>query len=466
MNNRAAQVNETSLLLGWPAIYNELTQKGDSRQFVQKLKRKHVTNLKKYSEDGHLVTFAPTGSGKGVSVIIPNLLHYSGPSIVIDPKGENFEVTAEYRRKVLNQTILLLDPFKSVPQKTLSHYNIKRSRLNPLSLSMLSDTSVDNDAQMIAEMFADGGGNSKEPFWDLCAKQLLSGILAHEMNVARMENREPSFKNVINILYDESDPVYKMAKLLDSKEKPPSSFVLKTIGSAFLSLPNETRGGVLITAQSYLSILITGNLLYYFDNSTIDLNKLKTREDYTLYIVIPPNKLQSHQVVLKMWVGVLMYTIMERTKLPKKRTLFMLDECANLGELDVLRKAVTLLRGYGLQVWMFFQDISQMKELYGGDFNTMINNCGIVQAFGISRQLSASSLSKILGRYSATELLKLDKSEQVLSIAPAQVEIYRLMKYYRDKIFENKFNVNRLITSKIRIKQGNWLRERKLNLRF
>lgn len=40
-------------------------------------------------EDGrHMITVAGSRSGKGVSMIIPNLLFYQGSMLVIDPKGE------------------------------------------------------------------------------------------------------------------------------------------------------------------------------------------------------------------------------------------------------------------------------------------------------------------------------------------------------------------------------------------
>ena len=64
-----------------------------------------------YEGDSHLMTIAPTGAGKGRSVIIPNLLNYAGPVIVVDPKGENYHVTARYRREVLGHRIVKLDPF-------------------------------------------------------------------------------------------------------------------------------------------------------------------------------------------------------------------------------------------------------------------------------------------------------------------------------------------------------------------
>src|SRR4051812_4199702 len=63
-----------------------------------------------YGGEGHLITVAPTGAGKGRSVIIPNLLSYDGPVVVTDPKGENFAVTARARRQ-MGHAVYKLDPF-------------------------------------------------------------------------------------------------------------------------------------------------------------------------------------------------------------------------------------------------------------------------------------------------------------------------------------------------------------------
>ena len=47
----------------------------------------------------------------------------------------------------------------------------------------------------------------------------------------------------------------------------------------------------------------------------------------------------------------MMNAIMRRRARTETSTLFLLDEAAQLGPLDELRQAVTLLRGYGLQTW-------------------------------------------------------------------------------------------------------------------
>ena len=62
-----------------------------------------------YDGAAHLLTMAPTRSGKGVGTIIPNLLLLDRSVICIDPKGENARVTA--RARAAKGKVWCLDPF-------------------------------------------------------------------------------------------------------------------------------------------------------------------------------------------------------------------------------------------------------------------------------------------------------------------------------------------------------------------
>jgi len=94
-----------------------------------------------HAGEGHLVTIAPTGAGKGVSCIIPALLSWDGPAIVVDPKGENHAVTAA-RRKALGQEVAVLDPFAVTDVRHLDS-------LNPLDLIDRDGASAADDAAVI-----------------------------------------------------------------------------------------------------------------------------------------------------------------------------------------------------------------------------------------------------------------------------------------------------------------------------
>ena len=117
--------------------------------------------LLRYDGDGHLVTLAPTRSGKGVSAVIPNLLDHPGSVVVTDIKGENYAVTAMRRARDLGQQVHALDPFGAAGG---------RACYNPLDVIDRQNPHAPDDAAMIADMLvapADGGGRTQgEGFWE------------------------------------------------------------------------------------------------------------------------------------------------------------------------------------------------------------------------------------------------------------------------------------------------------------
>ena len=66
---------------------------------------------------------APARSGKGVGIVIPNLLSYPDSIIVLDIKQENYNVTAGFRR-AHGQAVYLFNPFAE---------DGRTHRYNPLS---------------------------------------------------------------------------------------------------------------------------------------------------------------------------------------------------------------------------------------------------------------------------------------------------------------------------------------------
>lgn len=447
------KTNMTEILLGWPLEVN----KSSSRHFARSSKTNKFPDISKaeiYRKDGHLVTFAPTGSGKGVSVIIPNLLHYKGPVITVDPKGENFAVTARYRQETLGQRIILLDPFEAVDNKLINDVGVERASLNPLNLGESFGVHTEIQIPMLAAIFSgestDVGGDQR--FWDQEAQKLLSGVLGATIHKAKVENKEPSFQSFIDLLFQD-DVVYNLAVILDT-QKDLYEFSYKAI-AAFLQKADKERSGVLSTVHSYLTPFISRKLNTYLNTSTLTPQDISSNDNYTVYVVIPPSKLVSHAILLRLWIATMLNTIMERDEKPLMRTLFLLDECAQLGRLDELTKAITLLRGYGLQVWMFFQDFSQITALYPANYPTMINNCGVFQSFGVTRNSAAESIAETIGKYEPHQLTQLDKTQQIISISNTSPEIYRLMNYLEDFPFQGLYELNPLF-SKQNNSKGNF----------
>jgi type IV secretion system protein VirD4 len=424
---KAADVGTLELLLGWKAAEAAREPFGFSApRASDALSGEEVPIL--YAEDRHLVTIAPTGAGKGRGVIIPNLLRFEGSVIVIDPKGETWHVTAR-RRREMGQQVRLLDPFGAVSRRTDS--------LNPFDLFDRPGALLDADAEMLASLLAGDAGFHKEPFWDNWGRSLMSGVIAGVAETAEPEHRH--FGRVREILMSD-DAVYNLAALIENHEN--INRLSKQNISSFLPITEQTRSGILSTAQSYLKVVNSDSALRSLSQSTIDLEAVRRGDPMTIYIVIPPDKLESHGGLLRLWVGALMLTVMGRRRRPKRSTLFLLDECAQLGEFGPLRQAMTLLRGYGLQVWPFFQDLSQLQRLYPKDWRTIFNNAGVFQLFGVANHLMAKESAELIGDVDADVLRAMAKDRQIIAVSGEKALSARLPDYLEDAPFKNLWDPN------------------------
>ena len=384
-----------------------------------------------YDGDSHLMTFAPTGSGKGRGVIIPTLLTYPGSVVVIDPKGENYAVTAR-RRRELGQQVVVLDPFGKATRGIRSG-----DRCNVLDIFKLPDTIVDADASMLAWQLAAGHSFSRDPFWDTTAAAFLFGLMAHVATGVPAEERH--LNKVLSYLYAD-DVVYQLAALLDSGQVVcPHAY--REI-AAFLQLPErDTRPSVLATALSWVKALNTECVEKTLADSTFDLADLVAGRPLSIYLCIPPDKLTSHKCLLRMWVAALLTAVLRRDRRPQRRTLFILDECAQLGSMPLLEQAVTLLRGYGLQVWTFWQDMEQVRANYPTGYRTLINNSAVLQTFGVSNGQMARELSDVVDA-TPRELLYMDPSHSLLTLPGEGSVTCRRPDYLTDPAFTGLWDPN------------------------
>ena len=81
----------------------------------------------------------------------------------------------------------------------------------------------------------------------------------------------------------------------------------------------------------------------------------------------------------------------------KNPVLFLIDEAAHLGRMQVLEDAVTLMRGYGIRLWLFFQSVGQLQKIYGDNAQTILENLGDQQYFCVNGYESLEHLSKTIG---------------------------------------------------------------------
>lgn len=423
---RKAFRGSRDLLLGWSADVEARARIGfgEAAPEERPAARRPLT----MNEDGHIITVAPTGAGKGRGAIIPNLLRYEGPVIVVDPKGENCRVTARARR-AMGHDVRIIDPFGLVAEQT--------DQLNPLDVLARPGVELESEAQALAMMLAGGDNTMKEPFWEIWGRSLVSGVIAY---VAEREPPEKRNFGRVRELLKNDDVVFSLAKLLD--ENPDLQGLARTEIAAFLQLTDVTRSGVLATAQSFTEVVNSAPARRTLSASTIDLDAVAEGKPVTIYLVVPPDKLASHGALLRLWIGALLKTVMSRGTRPDQDTLFVIDECAQLGQLEHLRVAMTLLRGYGLKVWAFFQDLSQLRRLYPDDWQTIINNAAVFQTFGLTNHVMATETANLVGDIDAFALRALARDRQVLAPARARAQVCRLPDYLCDPEFAGRFDQN------------------------
>jgi len=371
-----------------------------------------------YSGDGHVATFAPTGTGKTSGPVIFNALTHPGQLIVLDMKGEVHAKTAEARR-AMGQAVHVLD-LRDDPQP---------GSLNPLHLISHCGGEPAAVARSFAAELVQRSPDERDRFWADWSETMIAGATAWLLADCTPEER--SLSKLFD-LFTNDDVPYHIACQLDQKKV--HNRAARAAFASFLQLPGEnTRGGVLASTQTHLRLFDSDLIRRVTDTTSIDLDALIAGESMSIYIIVPPLRLTAYQPLLRLWVSGLILALTQRKELPKERTLMLCDEVGNLGRIDALLTAATLMRSWGLTLWTFWQNAAQLS-IYGPQANTLVDNAGIVQVFGARNHRMAQDLANVIGGMSAQEILKLPKDEQILLIE-GRLTRCKQARYYDDPLF-------------------------------
>ena len=153
----------------------------------------------------------------------------------------------------------------------------------------------------------------------------------------------------------------------------------------------------------------------------------------SLYIIVPPFRLTAYRPLLRIWLSGIILAQTQRKTPPKERTLMLCDEIGNLGRLDTLLTAATLMRSWGFTLWTFWQNVAQLQN-YGSQANTLVDNAGVIQVFGARNQRMAQDLANLVGGISPDEIMKMPKDEQFLLVEGQPIRC-KQARYYNDKLF-------------------------------
>ena len=161
------------------------------------------------------------------------------------------------------------------------------------------------------------------------------------------------------------------------------------------SLTGEGGASIWSTLFRSLNLIKSPVLLSALQPSSLGFYNLKTKPT-TVYLVLPAKHLHTHGVWLRLMLTAILNQVSDARQSPHP-VLFLVDECAALGRLELLETAVGLMRGYGLKLWLIFQDLPQLQSIYGKRSGSFISNSGVKQFFNVNDVETAEFVSTYLG---------------------------------------------------------------------
>jgi type IV secretion system protein VirD4 len=363
-----------------------------------------------WDDDRHLVTIAGNRAGKGVSLLVPNLLGYQGSAIVIDPKGELTQITAGRRGMGtkaggagLQQLVFALDPFGE-------NRRWKSACFNPLDeLNADSDEAI-ADAGMMADALIQHPEYG-ERHWSESAQGLLQALILLVTCHAPQDRNLPMMRDLLTLchpLVREAAAKAKsseMSALLALLETCPNEKVARkcwAVARQFRDMGERERGSVLSTARTQTDWLDDPPMRAMLGRSDFALADLK-RKRVTVYLCLPSRRKSTHYKWLRLMIG-LALTALERTPgKPQPPVLFLLEEFPTLGHMRSVEQAAGLMAGFGVKLWTVMQDLSQLREHYPKSWETFVANAGVLTAWGNPDENTKEYLSKKLGRTTLRE---------------------------------------------------------------
>jgi len=373
------------------------------------LGRTGVNNYLIADDFQHVLLFAPTGAGKGVGFVIPNLLFWQDSLICHDIKLENHELTSGYR-KTLGHEVYLWNP--ADPDGVTHCYN-------PLDWISPKPGQMVDDVQKICNLVL-----PEQEFWQNEARSLLLGVILY---LCAVPDKVCSFGEVVRTMRSD-DVVYSLAVVLDTigKKIHPVSYMNL---AAFLQKADKERSGVISTLNSGLELWANPLIDTATASSDFDMQLLKKKK-MTVFCGVTPDNLQRLEPLLKIFYQ--QATDFLTRKMPQKDepygVLFVMDEFPSLGEMPQFQTGIAYFRGYRVKLFLIVQDTQQLKGIYeDAGMNSFLSNSYYRVTFAANNVETAEMISKLIGnktvkQYSYNKPKFLDMSPGSRSMSESETQ--------------------------------------------
>jgi type IV secretion system protein VirD4 len=303
---------------------------------------------------------APPRAGKGVGVVIPNLLNFPGSVIVIDIKRENWEKTAGFRQKN-GQQIYMFDPLSETGETAC---------WNPLYYVSDDPNIRINDIQRIAEMLyiVEAG---KDSFWALSSRTLFLGITLYlfETPYANRTIGEILRQAMSGGTTGEGF-VMHWKRIIEGRKSGKHPLSWQCVASIYevIDLAPQTASGIRKEFTSKLSLWLNPLLDTATASNDFDLRELR-KKPLSIYVGVTPDNLDRIRPVLSLFfqqaIGLQTRELPEQNPQLKHQVLLLLDEFTALGRIPIIETSCGFLPGYNVRILLVIQTPSQLRSVYG-----------------------------------------------------------------------------------------------------
>ncbi|EOA1510966.1 type IV secretory system conjugative DNA transfer family protein [Neisseria gonorrhoeae] len=380
-----------------------LTKKGEDSDGVYVggwVDKKGTLHYLRHSGPEHVLTYAPTRSGKGLGLVLPTLLSWPYSTFITDLKGELWALTAGWRKKYAHNKVIRFEPASAQGS----------AAWNPLDEIRVGTEYEIGDVQNLATMIVDPDGKGLNSHWDKTAFALLTGVILHALYKARDDGGVATLPSVDRMLSDPEKPVgdlwVEMATYPHADGRPLP--VISSAGQDMLDRPEEEAGSVLSTAKSFLALYRDNVVAANVSRSDFKIKDLMNDEDpVSLYIITQPNDKARLRPLVRILINMIIRLSADKMDFEngrpkvhyKHKMLAMLDEFPSLGKLEIMQESLAFIAGYGIKCYLICQDLNQLKSRetgYGPD-ETITSSCHVQNAYPPNRIETAEHLSKLTG---------------------------------------------------------------------
>ena len=295
----------------------------------------------------HVLVAAPTRSGKGVGIVIPNLLQWPGSAVVLDVKFENYDITANFREANGQQVFLF------APGRSNTHC------WNPMDLIDSDDPGCVGMIHTIANILCPTPPRADDPMWTIEGRNIFTAaVLAH------IALERPLTLNGINGWIKRHGNADNLNRFLENNSKilPPQCVNNLT---AYAAMGEKQRGGVQSVITSALSIYDNPLVAAATARSDFNIQDLRRRR-MTIYLGANLESVTTLAPLYNLLFQLI--SIVLTRQLPEAEephaVLLLMDEFTALGAMDMIKKGIAFYAGYRMRIMIIIQGKPQLRTLY------------------------------------------------------------------------------------------------------